>query len=118
MTVPLRRPTSDSASITQGALLGLNSIYRPGFNYAKAGIMLLDLRPGSVEQHELDFDEGPTDRGPLMGALDRINDRYGRGTMLLASAGNRGARRNWVMKQERRTPRYMTHWGDMPTARA
>lgn len=117
MTVPLRRPTSDSASIAQGALFGLNAIYRPGFNYAKAGVMLLDLRPGNVEQRELDLGDAPTDRRPLMGALDRINDRYGRGTLLLASTGNRGARRNWVMKQERRTPRYTTHWDEMPTAR-
>jgi hypothetical protein len=52
-----------------------------------------------------------------MAALDRITDRYGRGTMLLASAENRGERRNWVM-QERRTLRYTTHWDEMQTARA
>jgi DNA polymerase V len=118
MVVPLRRPTSDSASIVQAAIQGLNLIYRPGFNYAKAGIMLLDLRPKGVAQHELDLGDRPTDRRAVMGALDRINDRYGRGTLMLASAGNRGVRRNWVMKQERRTPRYTTHWDEMAIARA
>ena len=58
------------------------------------------------------------DRGRLMTALDSLNHRYGRGTVLMASAGLAGDHRTWAMRQERRTPGYTTCWADMPVARA
>ena len=120
MTVPLRRPSSDTAAIIGAALAGLRAIYRPGFKYAKAGVMLMSLQSDSVQQCELALDDSgnPTDRQNLMSALDSLNERYGRGTVLMASAGLDGERRNWSMKQERRTPGYTTCWEDMPVARA
>lgn len=54
----------------------------------------------------------------LMAALDRLNDRYGRGTVQLASAGVGGDARSWTMKQQWRTPRYTTRWEELPQARA
>jgi DNA polymerase V len=118
-TVPLRRPSADTAVIVAAALAGLRAIYRPGFNYAKAGVMLLDLQPDTVLQGELalEGDDGQ-DRGRLMTTLDGLNLRYGRGTVLVASAGLAGDKRAWSMKQERRTPGYTTCWGDMPLVRA
>ena len=53
-----------------------------------------------------------------MTTLDNLNQRYGRGTVQMASAGLLGDRRTWAMKQERRTPGYTTCWADMPVARA
>ncbi|MFZ3139105.1 hypothetical protein [Polaromonas sp.] len=47
LTVPLRWPTSDSRLIVQAALHGLQQIYRPGLNYAKAGVMLLGPPPST-----------------------------------------------------------------------
>ena len=75
--------------------------------------MLLDLRPASQQQHELDLedDQQAGNRGRLMQALDGVNLRYGRGALLLASAGTKGDHRAWSMKQERRTPGYTTQWG-------
>ena len=118
-TVPLRRPSADTTMLVAAALAGLRSIYRPGFQIAKAGVMLLELQPDSVQQGELalEDEEGP-DRTRLMKALDDLNQRYGRGTVLMASAGLAGERRVWSMKQERRTPGYTTCWDDMPVARA
>jgi len=43
-----------------------------------------------------------------MGALDSLNQRYGRGTVLMASVGLVGDERQWSMRQERRTPWYTT----------
>jgi DNA polymerase V len=118
-TVPLRRPSADTALIVQAALMGLTAIYKPGFKYAKAGVMVLDLQSATVQQGELDLEADHTkDRSRLMSALDGINDRYGRGTLLMASAGLSGDRRAWSMKQQRRTPGYTTRWEDMPVARA
>ena len=123
IVVPLLRPSADTGAIVQAAVAGLQAIYRPGFKYAKAGVMLLDLGPDSVVQGELDFAEGESlqdaaEKTRLMTALDTINQRFGKGTMKMASAGLDGDRRVWSMKQERRTPAYTTDWDDMPVARA
>jgi DNA polymerase V len=96
---PLRRPSADTAVIVTSALAGLSAIYRPGFKLAKAGVMLLDLQPDTVRQAELDLqDDAVQDGGRLMTALDGLNQRYGRGTVIMASAGLAGDRRVWSMK--------------------
>lgn len=119
MTVPLRRPSADTGVIVSAALAGLSAIYRPGFKLAKAGVMLMDLQPDTVLQTELDLQDGDApERSRLMTALDALNLRYGRGTVLMASAGLAGERRAWTMKQERRTPGYTTCWADMLVVRA
>jgi DNA polymerase V len=119
ITLSLRRPSADTAAITATAVRGLKAIYRAGFNYAKAGVMLLEIQPGSVAvQGELALDESGADRPGLMSALDRLNDRFGRGSVALASAGLAGDQRSWVRKQDFKTPNYTTHWADMPVARS
>ncbi len=127
VVVPLVRPTADSALLVQAALAGLARIHRPGYRYAKAGVMLLDLVPADVHQHELDW--GDTEPGRLderaalprerlMAALDAINTRHGRGALTLAAVHSGQASQPWAMKQARRTPRYTTHWQELPLARA
>jgi DNA polymerase V len=120
MVVPFRRPTSDTALIVAAALAGLRAIYRPGFKLAKAGMMLMELQSASVQlQAELDLEEeDDRDRGKLMSTLDGLNQRYGKGSVHMASAGLDGDKRAWSMRQERRTPGYTTRWEDMPVARA
>ena len=99
-------------------MCGLKAIFKPGFNFVKAGVMLLDLQDASFEQQELVLDEEPEDRGLLMETLDKLNDRFGRGTVLLASAGLEGKKRSWAMRQQLLTPQYTTNWDDLPIARA
>ena len=123
IVVPLLRPSADTSVIVQAAVTGLQAIYRPGYKYAKGGVMLLDLQPDSVVQAELDLGDGGTmeelnEKARLMTALDTINKRFGKGTMKMASAGLAGDRRVWSMKQERRTPAYTTKWADIPVAKA
>ena len=119
ITVPLRMPIADTAQIVGAALAGLRAIYRPGYNMAKAGVMLLELQSDSVQQQELALeDDGVADRGNLMATLDGLNLRYGGGTVSIASAGLAGDRRAWSMKQERRTPAYTTDWNDLAVAKA
>ncbi|WP_435453197.1 hypothetical protein [Variovorax sp. LT1P1] len=62
-----------TAGSLQAAVYGAKAIFQPGFNYAKAGVMLLDLQDASVEQQELALD----DRSALMETMDRLNERYG-----------------------------------------
>lgn len=118
ITVPLRRPTDDTGLIVQAAVLGMRQIFKPGLNMAKAGVHLLDIQDGGIEQQELDLDESETDRSGLMTSMDSLNRKYGKGTITMASAGNSGLKRTWAMRQELRTPDYTTCWDSLAVARA
>ena len=118
ITVPLLRATSDTVPVVNAALAGLRRIYRPGYAFIKAGVMLLDLHSAKLRQGELDLEPKEAQdctRERLMGVLDELNQRYGRGTLKLASAGVEalGERASWAMRQERRSPAYTTCWDDM-----
>ena len=115
-SIPLPSPTSDSAHITQAANAIVKRLYKPGYKYAKAGVMLMDLQPATREQLTLDFDETmPENRTRLMLAMDQLNQRYGRGTLKLASAGAPKAMKLWHMKQNFKTPGYTTDWANLCT---
>lgn len=117
--IPLRRPSSDTAVIVAACIAGLMQIFRPGYLYAKAGVMLLDLQSNSQHQFELDLEsEDAPNRASLMSTVDALNRRFGPGTVGIASAGVDGDQRAWLVKHERRTPAYTTSWADMPIARA
>ncbi|MDX9844469.1 MAG: Y-family DNA polymerase [Aquabacterium sp.] len=121
VVVPLVRPSADTTELANAAAKGLRSIYAPGFQLAKAGVMLLDLVPGTFVQGELDSGEQTTeqrDRSKLMHAMDRVNDRFGKRTVLLGSSGLSQGVDTWGMRQVRRTPSYTTQWSDVPTVRA
>lgn len=119
IVIPLRRPTADTRHLVQAAVMGVNQIYKQGFQLSKAGVMLLDLMLDNVLQGEFDFDAPETrDRGKLMAAMDAINDRFGRGAIHVGSAVGVGAQRDWSMRQERLTPQYTTKFSDIPIARA
>ncbi len=124
VTLPLLRPSADTSTLVQTAIMGLQLIYQGGFAFAKAGVMLLELSDEDLEQGELAFDQA-SDQSTLharpqelMRALDKVNQRHGRGTLTLASSGLGLRPKIWAMRQERLTPRYTTAWADMPVARA
>lgn len=118
--VPLYSPTDDSAQLVEAALATLHTIYRPGFKYAKAGIMLLDLQPNTRHQFTLDLGDELQHiraRARLMQTIDKVNQCYGRGTLKLASAGTQTQDRAWQMKQERKTLGYTTDWNGLAIVR-
>ncbi|MDR3409535.1 MAG: Y-family DNA polymerase [Formivibrio sp.] len=115
IVVPLSQASDDTLQLTKAALWILKRIYRPGYAYAKAGVMLLDLQPNSGIQGHL-FLQGadPLKRASLNDAMDRINRRWGRGTLRLTSAG---FNHDWKMRQNRVSPCWTTRWEDMPVVR-
>ncbi|MBI3532205.1 MAG: Y-family DNA polymerase [Burkholderiales bacterium] len=117
--VPLRHPSADTSEIVQAALMGLRQIYRSGYKLAKAGVMLADLCGANQVHPELDLGESSSqDRAKLMGAVDLLNRRYGRGAVVMGSSGTGDLPRNWAMKQERRTPRYTTRISEIPVGKS
>lgn len=108
VTVPLSVATDDTLRLTQAVLYGLRRIYRPGFDYQKAGVALLNLSPKANTQSDLFA--SPRDNSSLMATMDRINALWGRGTLRTAAEG---IGQNWKMKREKMSPRYTSHWAEM-----
>jgi DNA polymerase V len=125
VTMPLVRPTADTRQVVAAALRAVEGVFRPGFNYVKAGVMVTDLQPQGREQGELDlFGEEPDvpalphHRSNLMAAIDALNHRFGRDAVTVASASRPRERSAHASRQERRSPRYTTRLDEVATARA
>lgn len=114
LMIRLTGPTSSTPVLIGAALAGLEKIYREGFAYRKAGVMLTGLTASAMRQQDL-FRPAPKDNGALMNALDRINDRWGRETVRYASSG---LARPWCMTREHTSPSYTTSWKELPVVKA
>ncbi|WP_244899046.1 Y-family DNA polymerase [Chromobacterium violaceum] len=110
IVVPLIQASDDTIEITRAALAGLRAIYRRGYLYHKAGIMLLEIGPRGVVQSDLFATPPDPRRRQLMGTLDAINREFGRGTLLLASEA---LTPRWQMRQDVRSPRYTTRLDEL-----
>ena len=114
---PMSNNTFDLVGATrrcaEAAWRGPKECNQGRYEYAKAGVMLDDLLP--IAQRPLTlFDEG-TPRSPeLMSALDAVNGRFGKKSLVLASEG---FQKRAVMKQQFRSPRYTTRITDVPVIR-
>ena len=111
LTIPLPEPSGDTLYLTRAALWGLRRIYRPGFAYQKAGIVLMNLSDATNQQASLFCTHRGNDR--LMEVIDRANAIWGRGTLRSAATG---VSKSWVMKREKMSPQYTTHWDQLPIA--
>lgn len=113
--VPLSVASDDTRRLAAAAVHVLQRIYKPGYEYKKAGVMLTGLQPAAAVQDDLfsGYDRARSTR--LMGTLDRINQEYGMGAITFAGAG---IRKPWRMLTDNRTPRYTTRWDELAIARA
>lgn len=117
ITVPLPDASSDTRTLTYWALLALRRIYRPGYGYHKAGVTLMNIVPRANQQFSLFMNERSSNTGSekLMGALDLINQRYGRGALRLAAEG---IDRSWQMRRGNLSPAYTTSWDGLAVVKA
>lgn len=116
ITVPLIAPSDDNRILAGAALYGLAKIFREGFQYKKAGIMLMDLAPNTITQATLFAEPQPRENSVrVMAALDALNHRFGRDAVHLGSAG---LSPRWSMRAENKTQSYTTRWDELPTASA
>jgi len=108
VTVPLPWPSDDTLLLVRAAGAGLRRLYRPGFSYRKAGVMLVELGPASATQKDLFEDESwRRRRRQLMNTLDRINAEFGTGSIRSAAEA---CGQRWKLKSENRSPAYTTRW--------
>lgn len=115
--LPVPIPTDDIGTLTRVAVAVMRAIHKPGHRYTKAGVMLMDLRAKEHAQGDLFAAELIQPRDTLLDTLDRINGKWGRGTVGLGSAGLQRPRA-WSMKRDMLTPAYTTRWDHLATVRA
>ena len=111
IVIKLPVATNSSQELISYALAGLKKIYLPRHLYKKAGVMMMDICSEDHVQGSL-FDKiDRTKHKSLMTAMDKVNDRYGRNTLKIASMGDGKA---FAIKQERLSKCHTTRISDLP----
>ena len=89
----------------------VRDIFKPGYDYAKAGIMLLQL---TSEKHQQDMLSPKTSENSqkLLSIVDQYNKKWGSQTMYFLGQGH-PQQRHWKKKQKYGSPRYTTSWHDI-----
>ena len=108
--VRLPVPSADTAVLLRAAAHALDRIWRDGFRYKKAGVMLLDLAPAAIVQGDLWTAPDSARRKSLMQTIDRLNADHGRGVVRFASTG---IKQEWKLRCDQRSPRYTTDWNEL-----
>lgn len=115
LTLRLPVATDVTTDLLHLALKSVESIYRDGYRYKKAGVMLLGLVPVGQVQANL-FECTDRERSTrLMRAVDAVNTRQGADTVRFAAAG---LTRRWRTRFARRSPAYTTRWHEIPQVQA
>jgi DNA polymerase V len=112
--VELSPATNNTKHIVRAAIQGVKDIYRDGFKFKKAGVMLLDLNDADHAPQSL-FDQHDPKDEKLIEAFDQINRQLGPGSINFGTAGQSSG---WSSNSAYRSPRYTTEWGDIPLVKA
>lgn len=113
----LAAPSADTRDFLHLAAQLLQKIWKDGYRYAKAGVMLADFYEQQVEQLCL-FAEAPAatgaseNRSCLMTVVDQIN-QTGKSKVFFAA---KGLQQDWAMKRQLLSPAYTTQWTELPKA--
>lgn len=121
-SVSLLTPVNSTQEVVQAATKGLKSIYREGFQYKRAGVIANEISSeNSVQTDFLDYDANRHDKlQRLTEAVDRINVKNGRETVVLGSQqytqpGGKGKAGTFTdaIKHDYRSPNFTTRWSDI-----
>ena len=97
ITIELPVATNNSIELVKTAISGLKKIYKYGYFYQKAGIILSKLRDASEKELNLLAPILENKSKPLMRAIDFTNAKYGRNAISIAQAG---ITNDWKMRRE------------------
>lgn len=122
----LLTPTSSTQDIVQCALRCTQRIFRQGYQYKRAGVVVAGICPDTaVQTNFIDYDsERYEKKKRLDEAIDKINRMNGSETIVLGSQqytakdgkGKAGVFRDSI-KHDFRSPSYTTKWSDIPEAK-
>lgn len=97
-------PTNSTIELNHYAQIGLKAIFKEGFHYKKAGVIVMGLTPNSETQLSL-FNVSNPKHQPLMSVIDKMNKSFGTNKVKFAS---QSLGRQWKMKQEKLSPCFTT----------
>lgn len=109
--ITLSTPTSDSVTIIKHAKTLINKLFNAKCSYKKCGILLYDLVDASYQQETFFAQEDSAKQQKLMETIDAVNDQMGKNSLFHLS---QGIQRDWSMRANHCSPRYTTHWNELP----
>lgn len=110
-TGTLTQPSSDTRKILELVTRLFDMIWKDGYRYAKAGVMLGDFcSPDDVQLNLFDNQQGRHENETLMHVIDTIN-QSGQGKVWL---GGQRPQKDWYMRQANVSPAYTTRWSSIP----
>lgn len=113
IVVQLPYASNSNIELAKYANIALERIFKPGYHYKKAGVIVLDFTPENETQLNMFGNSNPK-HAAIMQTLDKLNAAYGRQKVKLAA---QDLKRMWVMKQEKLSPRYTTNIKDVITVK-
>jgi len=114
LNIKLNQYTADTSTLIKAGLYALERIYKAGYHYQRAGILLLDLVPDHLQQLNLFQNEHYNQNArQRMQLLDHINAKFGRQTIRFAAEN----KQRWAMNQNHLSPAYTTQWGELLTVK-
>jgi DNA polymerase V len=102
-------PTNSTIELNHYAQIGLIAIFREGYHYKKAGVIVMGLTPNNETQLSL-FNTSNPKHQPLMSVIDKMNKSYGKNKVKFAT---QSLGRQWKMKQEKLSKCYTTKINDV-----
>jgi len=118
-TVALRQPSQDTIEIIRAADQVLSAIFKDGYEYKKAGVIVGGISSASASASPLSLfpdEAGETinDRQQkLMQVMDKVNRRYGNDTIHTGAENSEA----WKPQQTNLSPQYTTKWGEIMEVR-
>ena len=104
-SIHISTPTNDTIEIAKIVSRITKQIFKPGYLYQKAGVLLSGFYPEGEEPIDL-FSQDSKTREDLMETIDKINSRFGGDTIQIASEQHLGT---WAQKKDRCSPNYTTN---------
>lgn len=102
-------PTNSSIEISNFALKALSVIFREGYEYKRAGVIVQDFTDEDKTQMSL-FENSDERHKKLMQSIDKLNTIFGQQKIKL---GSQDPKKVWKMKQEKLSPSYTTKLSDI-----
>ncbi len=102
--------TNDTTELIKAAVSSIEKIYRKGYQFKKAGIVLFGLVPENKMQLAL-FDIAQRQKAArLMQAIDKINNKVDTPIRWAIE----GVNQPWQAKFQRRSKKFTTSWNELP----
>lgn len=115
ITVKFETPTASTPNMIRAAHKALARMFKTGEQYTRAGVMLTDLCSKDAIQTSLFWDPNTERNKAVLDIVDELMSRYGRKKIRWASEG---VKRAWAMRRSHLSPRFTTHWQEIPVAKA